>query len=219
MLDFTSSPYLGMRHASHTLRPWAQLTTGVPAALRSPPNADAVADRLAHLIGCERATLGPSTLHLFWDFFGLLVSERIALYVDAGVYPIAWWGVERAVARGAPMRTFPHHDADALHQLLKHDRYRRRSPLIVADGFCPGCGRHAPIAAYLDGVRAYGGQLIIDDTQAVGIFGHPAGANASYGKGGGGSLRWCDISRDDVILIASLAKGFGVPMAVLAGSR
>jgi len=68
-------------------------------------------------------------------------------------------------------------------------------------------------------VRPLGGQVIVDDTQALGIFGHPAGAGAPYGVGGGGSLRRWHISDRSVIVISSLAKGFGVPMAVMAGSR
>jgi 8-amino-7-oxononanoate synthase len=65
MLDFTSVLYLGIRHAHHTLRPWAQLTTGRPAALEPAPQAVAVAQDLARLLGCERAVLAPSTLHLY----------------------------------------------------------------------------------------------------------------------------------------------------------
>ena len=219
MLDFTSALYLGMRHASGSLRPWGQLTTGAPAALEAPPGAGNIAGRLAALIGCDRATLAPSTLHLFWDLFGMLSGDGITIYMDAGVYPIARWGIERATARGVPLHTFPHDDVSALRSLLRHNRNSPLRPVVVTDGFCPGCGVHAPIAAYLESVRAERGQLIIDDTQAVGIFGHSAGMDEPYGLGGGGSLRRWNIGDPDVIVIASLAKGFGVPMAVLASSR
>src|SRR5262245_64902371 len=101
VLDFTSALYLGLLHPSRVLRPWTQLTTGVPAALAPPPGAVAVTARLAALQGCERATLGTSTLHLFWDLFGLFPAREIAIYLDAGTYAIAGWGVERAAARGA----------------------------------------------------------------------------------------------------------------------
>ena len=116
VLDFTSALYLGLNHAHAELRPWRQLTLGKPAALSPPPESEAIADQLARLIGCERATLGTSTLHLFWDVFGQLSRERIAIYVDAGTYPIARWGVERALARGALVRGFKHHDVRALQQ-------------------------------------------------------------------------------------------------------
>ena len=217
MLDFTSALYLGLNHAHAELRPWRQLTLGKPAALAPPPESEAIADQLAHLIGCERATLGTSTLHLFWDLFGQLSRERIAIYVDAGTYPIARWGVERALTRGAFVRSFNHHDVSALQNALLRDRTSGHAPIIVTDGFCPGCGHHAPLSAYLDNVRAYGGRLIIDDTQALGIYGRSA-RGTPYGRGGGGSLQWHALEDENVIVISSLAKGFGVPIAVLAGS-
>lgn len=184
-----------------------------------PSGARTVEQQLASLQGCEAATLGPSTLHLFWDLFGMLASERVAIYMDAGIYPIVRWGIERAASRGTPVRSFPHHDPEALRRRLKLDAPRRLRPLVVADGLCPGCGGPAPVAAYLESARVFGGQLILDDTQALGILGHSPGPGAPYGKGGGGSIRWHKVGSPDVLLISSLAKGFGVPMAVLAGSR
>lgn len=219
MLDFTSALYLGLRHPSWALRPWAQFTTGVPAALAPPPNAREIAQTLASLQGCERGTFGTSTLHLFWDLFGTLAGQRVAIYVDAGAYPIARWGVERAAARGVPVRTFSHHNAEALCRELRRGTSRQLRPLVVADGFCPGCGRSAPLAAYLDCVRAWGGSLILDDTQALGIFGDSHGPGAPYGWGGGGMLPWSHLGGPDVLVVSSLAKAFGVPMAVLSGSK
>ncbi len=148
----------------------------------------------------------------------MLAGRRVAIYLDAGAYPIAHWGVERAAARGVPVRSFPHHDAKALKREIQKDAPRRWLPLVVADGFCPSCGQSAPLADYLKIVRTGGGDLILDDTQALGILGSAAGPNAPYGKGGGGSLRWNRIDGPDVLLISSLAKGFGVPMAVFSGS-
>jgi len=40
VLDFTSALYLGLRHPSGSLRPWARFTLGVPAALAAPPEAE-----------------------------------------------------------------------------------------------------------------------------------------------------------------------------------
>lgn len=219
MLDFTSALYLGLHHASASLRPWARLTTGAPAALVEPPDAVAVAQRLAALFGCEHALLAPSTLHLFWDLFGGLARGGTAIYVDAGLYPIARWGVERAAARGVSVRSFVHHDVEALWTRLKRDARRGWRPVVVADGFCPGCGGPAPVVEYLECARAYGGLLILDDTQALGILGCTPSADVPYGRGGGGILRWSDITGPDVLVGSSLAKGFGVPVAVLAGSE
>ncbi|HKP87223.1 MAG TPA: aminotransferase class I/II-fold pyridoxal phosphate-dependent enzyme [Blastocatellia bacterium] len=219
MLDFTSALYLGMRHASWSIDAWASLTAGRPAALASPTGSREVAQRLAALQGCERALLAPSTLHLFWDLFGVLSGSNVAIYLDEGVYPIARWGAERAAARGVPVREFPHHNAQALMKLLKRDAAGGRSPLVVADGFCPGCGKATPVADYIECARAFGGHLILDDTQSLGILGHSPERDMPYGRGGGGALAWNKVSGPDMVLISSLAKGFGVPVAVLSGSE
>ena len=118
VLDFTSASYLGLRHPRRTLRPWPQLTTGVPAALAEPGSARALAGRLAGLAGTERAVLATSTLHAFWDLFVTLGARRLACYVDAAAYPIAGWGVERAAGRGMLVRHYPHRDVGALMRLL-----------------------------------------------------------------------------------------------------
>ena len=218
MLDFTSALYLGLRHPSASLVPWAQLAAGVPAALETPALARAVAGDLAALTGTERATLAPSTLHAFWDLFGILADARTAIFVDAGAYPISRWGVERARSRGTAAQTFAHHDPADLWRRLAEVPGARRRPLVVTDGLCPGCGRPAPLPQYLERVREFGGQLILDDTQALGILGRAPGARAPYGEGGGGSLRRHGIVSPDVLLVSSLGKGLGVPMAMLGGS-
>jgi len=90
---------------------------------------------------------------------------------------------------------------------------------LFADGFCPACGGPAPIGHYLDIVRRFGGLLVLDDTQALGILGEEPGAHPPYGNGGGGVLRWSGHFGPDILVGASLAKGFGIPMAALAGSE
>jgi 8-amino-7-oxononanoate synthase len=219
MLDFTSALYLGLHHSSEALRPWTQLTAGKPAALTTPRIQCRVAQALAELQGCERATLGSSTLHLFWDLFGRLAKQNIAIYLDAGAYPIVRWGAERATARGVPLRCFPHHQPEGLRRQLAHDARRGLRPLIVCNGFCPGCGQPAPLAAYLAQARAWGGYLLLDDTQALGIFGRSPDRGTPYGRGGGGMLPWSGVNGPEVLVVSSLAKGFGVPVAVLAGSE
>ena len=220
MLDFTSALYLGMQHSSESLRPWTQLTTGRPVALGVPINQRRVADKLANLIGCQSAILGTSTLHLFWDFCGFMAREKVAIYMDADAYPIARWGAERASSCGTPIRMFKHHDPDNLERLLSQQASTCRRPVVMTDGYCPACGAVAPLDEYLKRVRAYKGYLIIDDTQALGILGSSCRHDDTpYGKGGGGSLRSQKVHGSDIVVISSLAKGFGVPLAVLAGNR
>lgn len=218
VLDFTSASYLGLRHPQQALRPWSRLTTGVPAALAEPGSARALAARLAGLVGTERAVLAASTLHAFWDLFVTLGADGLACYLDAGAYPIAAWGIERAAGRGALVRRFPHQDADALGRLLRAQVGQAgRLPVVVADGVCPGCGQPAPLRRYLAALRPLGGLLVVDDTQALGVVGRDAARHSPYGRGGGGSLRMAWLTSPDVLIVSSLAKAFGVPVAVIAG--
>ncbi len=218
MVNFTSALYLGLRHSHRVLRPWSQFTAGVPAAFAEPHNSTEVAREIAHLQGCERGVLSTSSLHLFWDLFGILAKRPTHIFFDSGLYPIGRWGVERATGLGTPANDFAHHDSDALRVSLGSELRSRFRPVIVADGFCPDCGKAAPLADYLRLAEEYRGHLIVDDTQSLGIFGHFVGPNVPYGSGGGGMLRWSRACGPEVIAISSLAKGFGAPLAVLAAT-
>jgi 8-amino-7-oxononanoate synthase len=88
----------------------------------------------------------------------------------------------------------------------------------VADGFCPRCGSSAPVAEYLAVTRERGGILVLDDTQALGILGHSPAFHPPYGTGGGGSLPWSGCRSAGVMLVSSMAKAFGVPLAIVAGA-
>jgi 8-amino-7-oxononanoate synthase len=215
VLDFSSALYLGFRHAGPTQPSWRQLTTGVPAALREPPTTLELAGRLATLLGSEAAVLSPSTLHLFLDLLPTLAKDSSTIYVDDGTYPIARWGAERAAAHGVPLRSFAHHDPDALRRQLRTCRGR---PVVLADGLSPVSGP-APVREYLEVARSHGGLLVLDDTQACGILGAHPSAQAPLGHGGGGSAAWHGVAGPDLVVGASLAKGLGVPIATLAASR
>jgi 8-amino-7-oxononanoate synthase len=204
VVDFTSSLYLGLEHAWSSLRPWDRLTLGKPAALEEMEGAAGIERELAALVGCEAAVLGTSTLHLVWDLFGILAESRIRIFVDEGSYPIARWGVERALAAGAPVRSFPRHDVRVLRAMLDSGG---GMPVVVTDGFFPAIGKAAPLAEYADCAAAEGGLLVVDDTQALGIF----------GRYGGGSLAALK-PRGGVVAVSSLAKAFGAPVAMLGGT-
>jgi 8-amino-7-oxononanoate synthase len=215
--DFTGALYLGLRHPTCMLRPWAALTTGVPAAVRPVPGADAVAQRLARVQGCEAATLVPSTLHGAWDIGALVDARGDTLLCDAELYPILEAAASRAAARGVTVVRFSHGDVAALNRALRRGG---RRPVVLIDGVCPACGGVAPLRAYVDAVRRRSGLLVIDDTQAIGILGSRGGAVPAWGHGGGGSLRFHGLAgAPDILVLASLAKGLGVPVAAVSGTR
>jgi len=215
-VDFTSALYLGAEHAWQSLTQWERLTLGKPAALDSVPGTHRVERELATLTGCERVLLGPSTIHLFWDLFGFLARRGMSIFVDAGSYPIVQWGVERAASYGAPVKVFPQHDHRELRSLLKKSAGK---PVVVADGYSPLRGSSAPVAAYLECVKPAGGLVVIDDTQALGIFGHSQTTEQPYGKEGGGSLCRAGVRDGRMVLVSSMAKAFGAPVAMLGGSE
>ena len=219
MADFSSALYLGMRHPSSALGSWDALTLGRPAALQEPPDGQGLASALARLQGCEAATLLTSTLHLFWDLFGMLCEEPLAILQDAAAYPIARWGAQRALAQGAVLQVFAPGAVRRAQQLAQYWRGQGRCPVILADGYTPGSAAPPPLAAYARIAREYGGYLVLDDTQALGLLGSRPDRYAPYGRGGGGSLPWHGLAGPHVVVGASLAKAFGAPLAVLAGGR
>jgi 8-amino-7-oxononanoate synthase len=88
----------------------------------------------------------------------------------------------------------------------------------VTDGACPACGR-GPLADYLEIADERGGVLLVDDTQALGILGADPSNAERYGRGGGGTLVWLGVGPAAAIVVASMAKGFGAPVAVTGGRR
>lgn len=216
-MDFTSALYLSMKHPAGRLPPWRSLTTGAPAALKEPPAARRAAKAVARLQGRGEGLLYPSTLHLFWDLFGVLSRQPIGVFLDRVAYPIAGWGVQWAARRGMPVQGFRHNDANGLADALRSNRMKRRRPIVISDGWCPQCGKAAPLREYLDILRPYNGLLLLDDTQALGILGQHPGADMPYGYGGGGLLPWLGVRDDNVLVGSSMAKAYGVPVAVLSG--
>lgn len=218
MLDFTSALYLGLSHGAATLAPWEALTRGTPAILDEDPRSGEVATAAANLAGLGAGVLYTSTLHLFWDVVCKLAPPPTCIFKDAGTYAIASWGIERAAARGARVLRFRHHDAGHLEEVMATSARSAGSALVVCDGFCSGCGQPAPLAAYRELARARRGLILVDDTQAFGVLGRGATPHR-LGRGGGGSLRvgGHDCCRE-VVYAASLAKAFGAPVALLAGT-
>lgn len=218
MADFTSALYLGMRHPGWALHSWDSFTTGKPATLEVPPEQVPVTRCLGRLVGCERATLGSSTLHLFSDLLPMLGRCGMSVYIDNGAYPIAGWSAERVLAAGMPLQRFAHYDPIDLERRMEASLRKHKPPVVVADGLCPECGRPAPVLEYLSAVRPRGGLLVLDDTQALGIMGRTPVPTQPYGFGGGGSFPFHGVGGDELIAVSSLAKGFGVPMAMMAGN-
>lgn len=216
VLDFTSALYLGARAVPFPAG--LPLTSGKPAVLQEPPWQRAVAQEVARRQGLEAGLLAPSTLHLFWDVFRLAPRSAV-VFIDRNMYPVGQWGSIRASLRGLPVVPFAATDLLGLAQQLHVYRQQGRVPWLVTDGWHLTAGRPAPLAEYLALLQQdASGVLLIDDTQAAGVLGAHPNTQLPLGYGGGGSLTYLGIKSAQTLTITSLAKGLGVPVAVLAGS-
>jgi 8-amino-7-oxononanoate synthase len=193
--DFTSSLFLGYRHDS--LPAWRSLTTGVPAALRPAAGADRVAASVASAVGAECGLVARSTLHALTDVLGTLPGPGDVVAIDEAAYPVA---VAAMGATGASVVRYPHHRPPTVQSGLQE----RRRVFVVTDGWCPGCNRPAPLAALRRAAR--GGAVVVDDTLAFGVL--PAGTTGLL-----------DAGQDGIVWVASLAKAYGAPLAVVTGDR
>jgi 8-amino-7-oxononanoate synthase len=218
MIDFTSSLYLGMKHGSTELNGWEQLTTGVPAILNEPLVSLQVSKYVARMQGHEEGISAPSTLHIYSDLFELLKKKRIVLFIDEKIYPVSRYGIEKLQANQIRVQPFRHFDPVHLNGLVKANVSSGAMPVIMSDGWCPLCGKAAPIYKYVNIIRPFNGTILIDDTQAFGILGEHQHEKMPYGMGGGGTLKWLNIRDDSIVTVTSLAKAFGVPMAVIGGT-
>src|SRR5215210_5420046 len=171
MIDFTSSLYLGMKHASDELSHWSQLTTGVPAALHEPLLSKQISQYIAQMQGLQKGVSAPSTLHLYYDLFEFLGNRRITLFIDEHVYPISKCGIEKLQVKRVPIYSFRHLNENHLFELVREKLRRSTVPIVITDGWCSLCGKPAPIKNYSKIVNRFGGHIIIDDTQAFGILG------------------------------------------------
>ncbi|TGE28821.1 PLP-dependent aminotransferase family protein [Hymenobacter metallicola] len=217
MVDFTSAHYLGARPLQ--LPAGLPLSTGRPAALQEPGWHRRVAREVAHRQGLEAGLLAPSSLHLFWDVLALLPRSGV-VFIDQAMYPVGQWGAARALLRGLPVVPFSATDLPALARRLHTYRQQGRPAWLLTDGWQLPAEGPAPLARYLELlVPDPQAVLLIDDTQAFGILGRQPTVRAPLGQGGGGCLPFLGLHHPQILTITSLAKGLGVPVAVLGGSR
>lgn len=209
-VDFTSALFLGLRHDHSSLAPWEQLTTGRPPMFGN----DGLAPEVARLLDAERALVRRTSLHALVDVLTTVVPAGGEVLHDEGCYPIAELAAAAASARGIRSSTYRHHDAG---DLAARTRRSRRALAVLTDGWCSSCSRPAPIADLARVAHSVGAPLVIDDTLAVGVLGAGRARSRPFGSGGGGIAPWLEVGEPTVV-VASLAKGFGVPLAVIGGS-
>lgn len=206
--DFTSAHFLGLRPSGTS----AALTSGRPAAVEDREPGRPLARSLARRLGAEEGVLARTSLHGLIDVLTTSTPGAMVL-LDEAVYPIGLWAVGAVTARksGVEVATFRHHDArDALR------RASRRRVVLVTDGLCASCLRPAPLRELAEVAHRRDGELVVDDTLAVGVLGVRDETAQTLGTGGGGTAAWLGVESGH-ITVASLAKGLSAPLAVVTG--
>lgn len=141
-----------------------------------------------------------STLHGFLDLWPSVLDAGTVVLVDEVAYPVGRVALRAVGAEPVVVRHFdPGHVAAVVGGLSPGT-----STALLVDGLCPGCGRRAPRQAL---ARALGGNgtVVVDDTQALGLIGPTTPVRHLPGAA--------------EVVVAAASKGFGVPVAVVAGPR
>jgi 8-amino-7-oxononanoate synthase len=209
-LDLTTALFLDLRHSSSELPQWESFTTGVPAAVGEIPLARRVAGHVAQSHGSEAGLVARSTLHALVDVFTELPRGGDVVAVDEAAYPTIRYAAASARRPGITMLTYRHHRPDTV-----PDTGRR--VVIATEGWCAGCGRPAPVAELSEIAARSGGVLVVDDSLAYGVLGGRKGGEV-FGDGTG-TIRWLSRRHDGILWLASFAKAYGTPIAVVTGSR
>ena len=181
MLDFTSALYLGLEHPSRLLAGWERLTLGKPAVLEAPAGAHAVEQELAALIGCERALLGSVDVPSLLGPVRGTPAERRDHSSRRRRLPHCALGRRTCGGAGNAGPTFRSHDVQALRRCW---RAGNESTGHCGRRLFPGIGPTGAVAEYLECLGHLDGLLVLDDTQALGIYGHSQDTWPPYGKRG-----------------------------------
>lgn len=208
-LDFTSALFLGMRHEHRCLPGWTSLTTGVPAGWRESSAARRIAQSIASAQGAETGFVARSALHALTDAMSALPRAGDVIAIDEAAYPIAATAALIAKGRGVTVHRYPHHRP---HTQVAPGRGK---VIYVTDGWCQGCNRPAPLPQLQEMAVRSNGIVVVDDSLACGVLGHRHGTR-SFGDGTGTPC-WFGLGHHRLLWVASLAKGYGAPLAVVTG--
>lgn len=198
-IDFTSARFLG---AGGPRAPVAAPGLGKPAVLAEPPGADPLAASVAYAQGAERGLVARSTLHALCDVLAVTAPGAPVL-IDEHCYPITRWA-GRATLKEGTMVSYHHQDARHVRCLL---RQSRQPATVLADAWCTGCLRAAPLTDLVEAADTFGARLVIDDSLAFGVL----------GPGGLGTPAWVGVDHSRLLWVASAGKALGAPIALLTG--
>lgn len=225
VISFVSASYLGLERdqrvveaASRVAASWG-FSLGMPRLLAFDPFTKALENELASFLGLEHCLVFPSTTHAALDIVPTAAGQDGAVFVDDWTYPTLWEGIHAAARVGARIFRFPHSSLSVLARQLRSAR-NARNRIILCDGVYPEGGAPAPILEMAFLAERFGGWLCVDDSHGLGVLGRqPIDRRHPYGRGGGGVARYFDLSVEKLLVMGTLSKALGIPLAFVAGSE
>jgi len=203
LVDFASCNYLGLdldqevigaipgylaRWGTHPS--WSRM-------LGSPALYPQIEEHLTSLLGAEDTLLLPTLTHIHAAVIPILASDG-TIFVDRRAHKTIWDGCVLARAHGASLQRFPHHDPQALQELLR--RHSKGPRLVCMDGVNSMTGNPPDLAAFAALARAHDALLYLDDAHGFGVIGQRSRQEpCPYGVRGNGVVRHLGESYDHVI--------------------
>jgi 8-amino-7-oxononanoate synthase len=233
--NFTSAHYLGFSaptehrpgrrpsgaasSAQARSQSW-RLALGAPRALAVERSVLELEAELAKWTGSAAAFVGVSAFQVLCSLLEGIAAARGVIAIDERTYALARLATDLAKARGARVVTYPHNDPRGLLGALRACAGRKRGAVAVVCDSWSFPGRLCPLGALARVCALEGAQLIVDDTQMMGLLGERnAGGASPLGNGGAGTARHLGVDYARLIVVASLSKAFGVPLAFAAGAE
>lgn len=175
--------------------------------------------RLAALVGAEDTVVFPTITLLHFGVMPRLAGRSGALLIESTAHHSMHEAAELAQARGAEVITWQHGDLQGLERALERCRHHS-ARIISVVGVNSMSGDIVDLPSIVRIAAAHDAIVYVDDAHGLGLLGGRSSASCPYGSGGGGVLRYHDVTDDRVIYVAGLSKAFSSMAAfVTCGSR
>jgi 8-amino-7-oxononanoate synthase len=220
LVDFASCNYLGLDLDPEVieaipgyLRRWGTHPSW-SRMLASPALYPQVEDRLTGLLGAEDSLLLPTLTHIHAAVIPILASDG-TIFVDSRAHKTVWDGCVVARGHGASLQRFPHHDSQALQELLR--QHSKGPRVICMDGVNSMTGNPPDLPAFAALAREHDALLYLDDAHGFGVVGERAPDEpCPYGVRGNGVVRHLGETYDHLILTGGFSKAYSSLLAFIA---
>ena len=211
LIDLASNDYLGIRNDPRLARAMGDAATrwgtGSGASRLISGNTELHEQAESDLAGFHHTPAALTFSSGYAAGVGVLASLASRgdyLYLDRLCHACLYDG---ARISGAALRRFRHNDPEHLKVLLKKDENKPGRRVVVTDSVFSMDGDRAPLGELAKLCNGSGALLVVDEAHAAGVLG-PEGRGQAAAEG-------LD-SQDDLLLLGTLGKAFGVAGAYVA---